>query len=160
MLGVFPAFHREKEVYGFFYNPNIHPWEEFQKRLMTAGFASSQAGFKLFVDDEYDVKNWLDTVNSFGDRCVGCVCQRLRRTAEFAKENGIPSFTTTLLVSPYQKHDEIKQAGLKIAAEAGLEFYYKDFRKNYQDSIKKSKEMRLYRQKYCGCLFSNAEKYA
>jgi len=158
MLGVFPALRREKEVYGFFYNPNIHPREEYQKRLMTAGFVSSQADFKLFIDDEYNVKKWLDAVSSSGDRCAGCVRVRLRRTAEVAKEKGIPSFTTTLLVSPYQKHDDIKRAGLQIAAEAGLEFYYRDFRKNYQDSIKKSKEMNLYRQKYCGCLFSNAEK--
>lgn len=158
MLGVLPSLRGVKEVYGFFYNPNIHPLEEFQKRLMTAGFASSQAGFRLFVDDEYDVKKWTDFTLSFEDRCSGCIAQRLRRTAEFAKEKGIPSFTTALLASPYQKHDEIKQVGLKIAAETGLEFYYMDFRKNYQDSRKKSKEMRLSRQKYCGCMFSNAEK--
>lgn len=160
MLGVYDSLCGEKEVYGFFYNPNIHPWEEYQKRLMTAGFTASQLDYKLFTDDEYDVKKWMDSAVSFEDRCSGCIVQRLRRTAEVAREKGIPLFTTTLLISPYQKHDEIKQAGFKIADEEGIEFYYSDFRENYKESIKKSKEMHLYRQKYCGCLFSNAEKYA
>jgi len=154
MTGVFPELSKEKKIYGFFYNPNIHPLNEFSARLMTAGFVASQFGFKLFVDADYGIARWLEVVKDFEKRCFGCVYMRLKRTAEFAEEKKIKSFTTTLLVSPYHDHEYIKETGCAIAKKTGVEFFYRDFRKNYQDSIKKSKEMLLYRQKYCGCVFS------
>ena len=158
MTGVYPELSEEKEIYGYFYNPNVHPAGEFRARLMTAGYVSSQFGFPLFTEPVYGLDSWFDFIGKSGDRCSGCVYMRLKKTAEFAKEKKIPAFTTTLLVSPYQKHEYIKETGFKIAEEYGLEFFYRDFRKNYQESIRKSKEMLLYRQKYCGCIFSEAER--
>ncbi|MCD6412851.1 MAG: epoxyqueuosine reductase QueH [Elusimicrobia bacterium] len=155
--GVYPELKDKFAVSSYFYNPNIHPWSEFRLRLMTAGFAALHFGVKFFYDRNYSVKKWLEKVPATGERCIACVGMRLKKTAEFAKERNFGFFTTTLLVSPYQKHDEIKKIGFELAKKFGIEFYYEDFRKNYSDSIKISKELFLYRQKYCGCIFSEEE---
>jgi len=83
---------------------------------------------------------------------------RLSKTADFAKENGFNAFTTTLLISPYQDHAFIKEIGEKIAGERGLEFWYEDFRKGFKESQEEAKRCELYRQKYCGCVFSELER--
>jgi hypothetical protein len=83
-----------------------------------------------------------------------CYGIRLERTAAFAKEMGFDAFTTTLLVSPYQKHELIKELGEEYARKYGVEFYYKDFRPGFRQGQQQAKEMELYRQKFCGCIIS------
>ena len=92
-------------------------------------------------------------------RCRYCIGLRMARTAEYAANNGYNSFTTTLLESKYQPHEYIKLIGTKLAADCGIEFYYEDFRAGWKESIRLSKEFELYRQQYCGCIFSEYERY-
>ena len=92
-------------------------------------------------------------------RCVSCHEVRLRKAAQVAKENGFDAFTTSLLVSPYQKHDLIRAVGEKVAQEEGIEFFYQDFREGWQEGVDISLELELYRQPYCGCIFSEKERY-
>ena len=92
------------------------------------------------------------------DRCKLCWELRLSETADFAKKNDFNGFTTTLLISPYQDHELIKEIGEKIAKEKDIEFYYEDFRKGFKESQEEAKGKELYRQKYCGCVFSELER--
>lgn len=94
------------------------------------------------------------------NRCTNyCYRTRLEKTAQYAKENGYDSFSTTLLVSPYQKHDDIKRIGEELAEKYGLEFHYVDFRAGYREGQAKARELGLYMQKYCGCIFSEEERF-
>jgi predicted adenine nucleotide alpha hydrolase (AANH) superfamily ATPase len=92
------------------------------------------------------------------ERCPLCWELRLSETANFAKSNGFDAFTTTLLISPYQDHKKVKEIGEKIAAEKGIQFYYQDFRPGFRDGQEQAKKENLYRQKYCGCVFSELER--
>lgn len=159
MCGVFPSLSKEKKITGFFYNPNIHPRAEYISRFMTAGFVAAHFGFPMIADKTYDTEKWARKVLSDSRRCELCVGDRLLKTAEAAREKDVPSFTTTLLLSPYQNHKFIKEEGGRIAALTGVDFFYRDYRKNYADSVGISKELLLYRQKYCGCVFSESERY-
>ena len=160
MCGVYPSLGKEKNITGFFYNPNIHPRAEYISRYMAAGFTSSYFNFPMISDTAYDPESWARKILSGSTRCAACVTERLMKTAETAREKSFPSFTTTLLLSPYQDHDFIRSEGERIAAFMGIEFVYRDFRKNYAQSLRLSKEMLLYRQKYCGCVFSEAERFS
>lgn len=159
MCGVYPSLSKEKKITGFFYNPNIHPRAEYISRFMAAGFAASHFGFSMIADKTYDTEKWARNVLSGPSRCSVCVRDRLLKTAEAARGKGFSSFTTTLLVSPYQNHNFIKEEGERISSLTGVEFFYRDYRKNYPESVRISKELLLYRQKYCGCMFSEAERY-
>jgi predicted adenine nucleotide alpha hydrolase (AANH) superfamily ATPase len=94
-----------------------------------------------------------------GDRCGDCFRMRLEKTAAVAKEEGFDSFTTTLLISPYQKHELLKEMGEQIAEEQGIEFHYEDFRPGFRESHRLSRELDIYHQKYCGCIYSEWERY-
>jgi hypothetical protein len=85
---------------------------------------------------------------------------RLGKTAEVARQKGFNAFTTTLLISPHQKHDLVREIGEVVGKENGAEFPYADLRKPYSDSRHITKPMELYRQQYCGCLFSEWERYS
>ncbi|MBI5467830.1 MAG: epoxyqueuosine reductase QueH [Deltaproteobacteria bacterium] len=95
-----------------------------------------------------------------GERCVYCYSVRLEATAKAAKEAGFDAFTSSLLYSRYQAHDEIRRAGTGIGERLGVPFYYADFRGGWQAGIDESRAMGLYRQKYCGCIYSRIERYA
>ncbi|MBU4457363.1 MAG: epoxyqueuosine reductase QueH, partial [Candidatus Omnitrophica bacterium] len=92
------------------------------------------------------------------ERCSLCWELRLLQTADYAKENSFDGFTTTLLISPYQNHEIVKDISERIAKEKGIDFYYEDFRKGFRESQDKAKELDVYRQKYCGCVFSELER--
>ncbi len=96
----------------------------------------------------------------FNPRCGYCIGLRLMKTAKYAVQNGFEAFTTTLLDSKYQPHKYIRTLGERLATKNGIEFYYKDFRTNWKESIRISKELQLYRQKYCGCIFSEYERFS
>lgn len=144
----------------FFYNPNIHPYQEYQRRLNTFFQLAHTWSLDIILADEYDLEEFLrGVVNYAGDRCIYCYTMRLRTTAELAKRMRYDTFSTTLLYSKYQKHDKIKAIGEELARQYGLEFYYQDFREGWQEGIELSKRIGLYRQKYCGCIYSEKERY-
>ncbi|MEN8906665.1 MAG: epoxyqueuosine reductase QueH [Clostridiales bacterium] len=141
-------------IEGYFYNPNIHPHKEFEKRKKTTQDYSIIDNIKIHYDDEYLEDKWREYNNEENNRCDMCYFIRLNKAAQFAKKNGFDAFTTTLLVSPYQKHNYLKTLGYDLAKKYGIYFYYKDFRLGFREGQKKAKEKGLYRQKYCGCIIS------
>ena len=148
----------ELDVKGIFFNPNIHPEDEFEKRIASyRGFAIAEK-LDTIIDDRYDIDMFnREVAGKDGDRCFNCYRLRLERTASCAKENKFTLFSTTVLISPYQKHDLVKKAGEEAAKKYGVEFYYLDFRPLYRESVELSKRSGLYRQKYCGCYLSLQE---
>ncbi len=148
------------DVVGYFYNPNIHPYKEFKHRLDTAKEYASKIGLEFIVNDDYALRKFLlGALTDEKSRCHFCYEMRLRNVAKQAKELGFAAFTTSLLVSPYQKHELIHEIGERIACEEAIPFYYIDFRPGWNEGVAVSKELELYRQPYCGCIFSEQERY-
>jgi epoxyqueuosine reductase len=148
------------DVAGFWYNPNIHPYVEHQNRLGAVKKLAEEISLPLIIQEGYDMPEFLQRVaGHYTERCGDCFGMRLGKTAEAAKSNGFDAFTTTLLISPHQKHELIKETGERAAGENGVEFYYADLRKRYSDSRHITKPMDLYRQQYCGCIYSEWERY-
>lgn len=147
------------DVEGFFYNPNIHPYEEYWNRRKAAETASEKCGITT-VFPAYEMEPFLKTLIGLDDRKqqhTFCWRHRLERTAREAGARGIPAFTTTLLASPYQDIEEIARIGEEIARSLGKTFLKRNFRKGFAEGHKISKEWQLYHQMYCGCLFSEKE---
>lgn len=148
------------EVTGFFYNPNIHPYQEYARRRDTLTQMAEHEAMPLIMRDHYDLEAFLANVAPDpGKRCSYCYASRLRETARMAAEEGFEAFTASLLYSRYQRHDEIRELGQQAGLEHGVMFYYADFRPGWQEGIRLSKEMGLYRQQYCGCIYSEKERY-
>jgi hypothetical protein len=149
------------DVRGLFYNPNIHPLAEFRLRLESAVKMLEHMNIPAEICEEYDIEEYFRSV-AFreSERCVACHHLRLDRIARSAAAGGFDAFTTSLLVSPYQKHDLIRDIGRSVGIERGVEFYYEDFRPGWPETREMSREMNLYRQKYCGCIFSERERFA
>ncbi len=143
----------------FFRNPNIHPYKEFVRRMESVELFAEAMGLPLFVDGDYPLEENVALLLASDPRCQGCFRDRLGATAEFARRNGFDCFGTTLSVSPYQNRDWIIQAGGEAGDEHGVEFVCIDCRPRYRDSIAVSREMGLYRQPYCGCVFSERDRY-
>ncbi len=151
------------EVAGAFFNPNIHPFAEHRLRYETLLAYAGRIGLPLVGGPEYDITGWLRRVSANDERpgrCRLCISQRLDHTARLAAGNGFDTFSTTLLVSPYQEHETVRAEGERAAAAAGVKFAYRDLRPRYRRSIELSREAALYRQKYCGCIYSDAEAAA
>ncbi len=108
---------------------------------------------------DYDMENYLRGALASADRCEFCYSLRLAEAAKTARQFGFDAFTTTLLISPYQKHELLARTGEKIANEYGVKFYYEDFREGYRESRELARALELYMQKYCGCIFSEKERY-
>lgn len=144
----------------YFYNPNIHPYQEYARRLATLREFADRTGLPLIVRDGYDLDEFLLRTAGTGDRrCEHCYRMRLAGAAAEARREGIPLFTSTLLYSKYQQHDLIAGVAREMAGEQGVEFYYEDFRRGWSEGIRRSKALGLYRQQYCGCIFSERERY-
>ncbi len=148
------------EVHGYFFNPNIHPYQEWQRRLAALEDYSGAAGLPLIVDKEYNIQDFLRQV-AFreADRCRVCYHLRLTHTARVARHGGFEAFSSTLLYSKYQKHDLIAQIGEQAGREAGVAFHYEDFRAGWRHGVDESKKLGMYRQQYCGCVYSERERY-
>ncbi len=161
--GIYPFQKLNEEgfaVDGFFYNPNIHPEEEFDRRREAVYEFSRKNLFKVNFND-YSPEDFFDKTEPSmekGKRCLTCWTLRLRKTALFARENKFDCFTTTLLISPYQDQAKIREIGENISREEGIGFFYRDFREGFRDSQSMAREMGLYRQKYCGCIYSRVER--
>ncbi|HOJ52725.1 MAG TPA: epoxyqueuosine reductase QueH [Syntrophales bacterium] len=148
------------EVTGLFYNPNIHPYAEFEKRRLALASLGEIEHLPLIIDAAYPIEVYFAQVMSnLEERCLTCYRIRLDYTASMAHQLKFDAFTSTLLYSKYQKHEAIKEIGRSAAAKWGTEFVYRDFRGGWKEGIEKSKAMGLYRQKYCGCLFSEKERF-
>ena len=156
-----------KEEYNltiFYYNPNIYPEEEYVKRLEEQKKYILARNFNIkVIDGEYQDANeflkafeGMESCPEGGSRCKTCIYLRLKKTAEFAKENGFEIFASTLSVSPHKNAKLINELGKEIEKEFNIEYLISDFKKQdgYLNSIKLSKEYNLYRQKYCGCKYS------
>ena len=145
---------------GFFFNPNIHPVTEYRMRLSAVDHYAKRIGLPLIVKDHYGLKEFIREVAFHEEeRCCHCYRMRLTQTAEAAVEAGSDAFSTTLLYSVYQKHDQIKSVGKAVANEYGVPFHYQDFRPGWQRGVEESLELGIYRQKYCGCIYSEMERY-
>lgn len=143
-----------------YFNPNIHPYKEFKQRLNTLMEFCKKQQIELFVDKDYNLEQCVrGMLEEPTVRCAYCYRMRMRYAAQFAKENGYDCFSTTLLVSPYQKHALIIKEAEAAAEEFGIPFYYEDFREGYQRGVDISLELGLYRQQYCGCVFSERDRY-
>ncbi len=148
-------------VSGFWYNPNIHPYTEHNLRLEAVKTLSETMNFPLIVADGYVFKAYFQKIAGHEDnRCCICFELRLGMAAKKTRELGIDSFTSSLLISPHQKHEIAREIGEKAAAENGVGFLYADLRKRYSDSRHITKPMELYRQQYCGCIYSEYERYS
>lgn len=148
------------EVTGFFYNHNIHPYQEYSRRLEAVRQMAEHETLPLIVRDEYDLEEFLVSVAiEPATRCSYCYASRLRATAAVAAAHGFEAFTASLLYSRYQRHEEIKHLGEQAGKDFGVAFYYEDFRPGWQEGIRLSKELGLYRQQYCGCIYSEKERY-
>lgn len=148
------------EVTGFFYNPNIHPYKEYEKRLENFLIFAHQAGIKTLVKDDYDLDGFLRlAAGRESQRCIYCYEMRLRETAREAREQGYDGFCTSLLVSPYQNQENIMATGRAAGSAWGIPFYEEDFRPGYRTGVQASKDMGLYRQPYCGCIYSERDRY-
>jgi len=148
------------ELIGYFYDPNIHPEEEFELRWIETKRVCNQLGIDCIKGD-YDLDLWLSSVKGLeneperGERCAVCHDVRLTKSAEIAKELGCNKLTTVLMMSPKKDFEVLKEVGEKVASEHGLEFLAIDFRKNggTEKMNKLAKESELYHQNYCGCIF-------
>lgn len=145
----------------YWFNPNIHPYKEYEARLNTLRDYSKMINVNLIENDVYGLKEFCkNVIDDLDNRCVNyCYRVRLENTVKYAKENGYDSFTTTLLVSPYQKHDELIKICNELAEIYDLNFVYRDFRTGFRQGQAKARELGLYMQKYCGCVFSEEDRY-
>jgi predicted adenine nucleotide alpha hydrolase (AANH) superfamily ATPase len=148
------------EPVGFWYNPNIHPFTEYRSRRDAfLGYAKS-VGIETAVKDDYGLRQFVREISPhFDDRCGICYKLRMDETAKFAAENGYASFTTTLLISPYQNHELLCRTAEEAAKRHGVEFLYRDFRPSFRKGQSAARSLEIYMQKYCGCIFSEEERY-
>lgn len=158
------------EVTGFFFNPNIHPRSEFKKRLEAAKTLAKYLSLNLLCAEDYAPSGFikgaraasgLSRVKGYPEkdkRCLYCYASRLEETAKTAARLGFDAFSSSLLYSRYQRHDVIKAIGTALADKYGVSFFYMDFRTGWQEGINESRAMGLYRQKYCGCIYSKLER--
>ncbi|EEG76194.1 epoxyqueuosine reductase QueH [Dethiobacter alkaliphilus] len=148
------------QIHGMFYNPNIHPYKEFQRRLEALTDFCRTEDIPLQVCKEYELEKHLQTVMpDLDNRCRLCYRLRLEEVARAAAKLGIPRFSTTLAISPYQNHELLRLEGEEAAKRHGVTFVYEDLRPGFRQSAQMSKEMGLYRQPYCGCIFSEKDRY-
>lgn len=145
----------------YWYNPNIHPYMEYKARRDTLKEYAESLNLKAIFEEDYGLDNFCkNVVGDLQNRCKNyCYPVRLKRTFEYAKENGYDAVTTTLLYSIYQNHDFIKEYMEKLSDEFGIDFLYRDFRVGFRDGQAKARELGLYMQKYCGCIFSEEMRY-
>lgn len=148
------------DITAFWYNPNIHPYSEHVARLKSMRSLAGLTSAPLIEADGYDILSYFRAVVGHeNDRCRHCFALRLGQAAEQAARGGFEAFTTTLLISPQQKHEIIRETGERTGREKAVRFLYADLRKRYSESRRMTKPLELYRQQYCGCIYSEWERY-
>lgn len=148
------------DVMGYFFGSNIHPYSECLKRRQALSDYADAIDLKLIISESYDLEHFLQNV-AFREknRCLFCYQERLRTTALMAKRGKFNAFSTTLLYSKFQKHDIIQSIGESVSQEVGVPFLYQDFRIGWKEGVDTSKQLGMYRQQYCGCIYSEKERY-
>jgi len=161
-----------EEIQGdlYWYNPNIHPYTEYRARRDTLKKFAEEKKLLLLLEDDYGLRPFVSGVEkergeNAGNiteklkRCAFCYLIRLEKTASAAAEKGYDAFSTTLLISPYQNHDLLRQTGEEMAVKYGIDFLYRDFRPRFRQGQAQAREAGFYMQKYCGCIYSEEERY-
>jgi len=146
----------------YWYNPNIHPVTEYRARRTTLEEYAKSIDCRLILEHDYGLREFIKSLRgefTFGKRCYTCYEMRLKKTRDYAMEHGFDAFTTTLLVSPYQNREAILSCGASLKSE-GLTFMPYDFRPYFKDGQEKARALGMYMQKYCGCIFSEEERYS
>lgn len=148
-------------IVGYFYNPNIHPFLEFRKRIKALKVLQEREHIKIDYFLDYGLKEYLERVDykDKNNRCASCYRLRLESTAQLGKIRNFDAFSTTLLFSQQQDHKKIKSLGYEISDKVGIRFEYLDYRHLSMVSHEIAKRYMLYRQSYCGCIFSEYERY-
>ena len=147
-------------VTGFWFNPNIHPFTEYRARRNTVREYLESQSVKLIEQNDYALRPFVRAVaEDIEHRCGKCYEIRLFEAARQAKEGGFDSFTSSLFISPYQNHELMRETAERAASEYGVEFLYRDFRPYFRDGQTFAREQGFYMQKYCGCVFSEEERY-
>ena len=144
----------------YWYNPNIHPFTEYKSRRDTLAAYAKEENLECVLRDEYGLRPFLaEVMPNVEGRCVRCYEMRLESAARYAYEHSYEQFCTTLLISPYQNHELLRETGEKMAKKYGVAFLYRDFRPYFREGQQEAREQALYMQKYCGCIFSEEERY-
>lgn len=155
---------------GLWFNPNIHPYEEYKLRLDSLRRLSDKWCIDMIHTEDYTPLDFFKMFNSANpevlsefippspERCKSCYRLRLEKTAEVASKHSFDAFTTTFLISPYQNFEQITKIGNEFADKYSIPFYHRDFRPYFRESMAIAKEIGLYRQKYCGCIYSREER--
>jgi len=147
-------------IAGYWFNPNIHPVTEYFKRFETLAQFNREENIPLFADNVYGVQEFTKNVaQDIANRCAYCYAVRLEAAAKKAKEEGFHAFTSTLFYSRYQNHELMKKIAQEISMRFAIDFFYHDFREGWQKGIDCSKERNMYRQPYCGCIYSEEDRY-
>ncbi|MFA5289564.1 MAG: epoxyqueuosine reductase QueH [Candidatus Izemoplasmatales bacterium] len=148
------------EVTFFWYNPNIHPTTEYVSRRDQLRTYAKELGIDVIEVDHYGLSAFVSqAIQDLDNRCLQCYEDRLLRTALTAKANQFDCFQSTLFISPYQRHDDLKRVAEMVAEKVGIAFHYQDFRPLFREGQTRAREMAFYMQKYCGCIFSESERY-
>ncbi len=148
------------EVTGFWYNPNIHPFTEYRARRDCLRTYAQEIELPIIEQDEYALRPFIRAVaEDIDHRCVKCYEMRLYAAARQAKEGGFDGFTSSLFISPYQNHELLREVAERAGAEYGVPFLYRDFRPYFREGQAFAREHGFYMQKYCGCVFSEEERY-
>jgi predicted adenine nucleotide alpha hydrolase (AANH) superfamily ATPase len=151
---------RGHDVTGYFYNPNIHPLIEFRRRMKALKVLQERIPLAVTYEEDYGLMHYLASVRWAGtERCADCYRLRLERTARHAAEHGFEAMTTTLLGSTRQNHALIERTGRECAGRHGVEFLYADWRPCAEEGHRRAREMKLYLQNYCGCIFSEWDRF-
>ena len=147
-------------VTGFWFNPNIPPYTEYQARKRTLEEYAREIQMKLVIGGTYDLRSFITNVaDNIDGRCAYCYRVRMEETARYAAEHGYEAFTTSLLISPYQRHEAIRAAAQAMGEKYGVRFLYRDFRPLFQAGQNFARAHGFYMQKYCGCIFSEEDRY-
>lgn len=175
LLGVGRALGAERIGFtAFFFGPNIHPYREFGKRLGGFDLVCEHAGYECRAKREYGLDDYMRTINSAGDtvpdvaapvgsrsvaRCTACYRQRLFATARIAAAEKFDAFASTMMISGHQSHALLQHVGNEAAKKFGVAFYYRDCRPFLADAMNEARKRSLYRQQYCGCVYSEQERF-
>ncbi len=148
------------DVTGYWYNPNIHPFTEYRARRNCLREYAQSVDLPLIEEDRYALRPFVrEVAEDIENRCVKCYEMRLFATAKTAKEQGFDSFTSSLFISPYQNHELMMEVAQRAADAYEIEFLYRDFRDVFKAGQEYAREQEFYMQKYCGCVFSEEERY-
>ena len=148
------------DVTAYWYNPNIHPVTENRARRTCLEEYAKTIALPILMKNDYALRPFVRAVaDDIAGRCVKCYEMRLFETAKQAAEGGFDSFTSSLFISPYQNHELMRDVAERAAFEYGVSFLYRDFRPYFKDGQAFAREHGFYMQKYCGCVFSEEERY-